>query len=78
MAIGCGSLWSDKQMSEHVPGEGSNAAWMVEPDAKVKARYDVLFALLRSFLEDKPLPSPPPAKKPVDDAALKEAGPAEL
>ena len=54
MVVGCGSLWNDKQMGEH---------WMLEPDATVKARYDVLFALLRSFLDNKPLPTSPPAPK---------------
>ena len=47
MAIGFGSLWNDQRMGEH---------WMLEPNATVKARYDVLFALLRSLLDDKPLP----------------------
>jgi hypothetical protein len=69
MALGFGSLWNDKRMGEH---------WMLEPDAKVKARYDVLFGLLRPFLETKPLPAPPPprAKKSAGKLPLKESGPA--
>jgi hypothetical protein len=43
MAVGFGSLWSDSRMGEH---------WMLEPDADVKTRYDVLFSLLRLFLGD--------------------------
>ncbi len=67
MGIGCGSLWNDNRMGEH---------WMMEPNATVKARYDVLFALLRSLLDNKPLPtSPPPAKKSAAPSPLKESGP---
>ena len=41
--------------------------WMLEPNATVKARYDVLFGLLRPFFDGKPwpaFPSPPPPRKP--------------
>lgn len=71
MAIGCGSLWNDKRMGEH---------WMLEPNATVKARYNVLFALLELILEDKPLPGPPAEgpKKPAADLPMQESGPAEL
>ncbi len=69
MAVGFGSLWNDTRMGEH---------WMLEPSAAVQVRYDVLFALLRSFLDDKPLPAPPPAKKSADEPPLKESGPAEM
>jgi hypothetical protein len=71
MVIGFGSLWNDKRMGEH---------WMLEPNATVKARYEVLFALLGLWLEDKPLPAPPPppAKKPIPALPLKESGPAGL
>ena len=53
---------------------------MLEPDATVKARYEVLFALLRSLLDGKPLPTPPPkpVKKPAIDLPLKESGPAGM
>ncbi len=81
MVVGCGSLWNDKQMGEH---------WMLEPDPTVKARYDVLFGLLRSFLDNKPLPASPAAektekaekkkgekqeKKPARGSPLRESGP---
>lgn len=71
MAIGCGSLWNDKRMGEH---------WMLEPDAKVKARYEVLFPLLELFLHGKSLPAPPPEppKKPAAELPMQESGPAEL
>ena len=80
-------------MGEHAPKENLDTAWMIEPDATVRARYDVLFALLKSFLEGKPLPTvPPPAREkgpaemgpaetgPKENAPpqLKESGPAEL
>ena len=68
MAVGFGSLWNDKRMGEN---------WMLEPNATVKARYDLLFALLRSLLEDRPLPKfppPPPPKKPQAELPLKESG----
>jgi hypothetical protein len=68
IAIGFGSLWNDTQMGGH---------WMLEPDATVKGRYDLLFALLRSWLEDKPLP-PPAEKKPAPELPMKESGPAEM
>jgi hypothetical protein len=63
---------------------------MLDPDATVKARYEVLFALLRSLLDNKPLPMSPPAektektekkkvekteKKPTGGSVLKESGP---
>jgi hypothetical protein len=71
MAIGFGSLWNDKRMGEH---------WMLKPDAEVKSRYDVLFALLNSFFDNKPMSAPPskPAKKPMPELPMKESGPAEL
>jgi hypothetical protein len=75
MAVGFGSLWNDTRMGE---------SWSLksEPDATVKARYDVLFGLLRPFFDDKPwptFPSPPPKKTKDDkDSLLKESGPAEL
>jgi hypothetical protein len=88
MVIGCGSLWNDKQMGELESEPGSG--WMLDPDATVKARYEVLFALLRSLLDNKPLPMSPPAektektekkkvekteKKPTGGSVLKESGP---
>ncbi|MEN6367098.1 MAG: DUF4350 domain-containing protein [Thermoguttaceae bacterium] len=70
MAIGFGSLWNDKRMGEH---------WMLDPDKTTKARYEVLFALLRSWLDDRPLPTAPkPKKKPAADLPLEESGPAEI
>jgi hypothetical protein len=56
--------------------------WMLEPEPDVKARYDVLFSLLRPLIEGKPLPSVPLApEKPAEkapDLPMKESGPAEL
>jgi hypothetical protein len=73
MAIGFGSLWNDKRMGE---------TWMMEPQPDVKARYDVLFSLLRPLIEGKPLPVVPlPPEKPTEkapDLPMKESGPAEL
>jgi hypothetical protein len=50
--------------------------WMLEPNAAVKARYNVLFGLLRTLLKGKPPAAA--AKKPAADLPLKESGPAEL
>ncbi len=69
MAVGFGSLWNDTRLGE---------TWMIEPDAAVKARYEVLFGLLRTLLEGKPPAVPPAPKKPAADLPLKESGPAEL
>jgi len=68
VAVGFGSLWNDAGMGE---------TWMLEPEAAVKDRFDVLFALLRYFLEDKPLPTSPPkpaakelpAEMPVEESS---------
>jgi len=70
MAVGFGSLWNDTRMGE---------TWMVEPDATVKARYEVLFGLLRPFFQRREFP-PPKAEKNDDEKSsiLKESGPAEL
>jgi hypothetical protein len=70
MVVGCGSLWNDKQMGELESEPGSG--WMLDPDATVKSRYHVLFALLRSFLDNKPLPTSPPVEK-TEKAAKKKA-----
>ena len=73
MAVGFGSLWNDTRMGE---------TWQNEPDAAVKARYDVLFGLLRPLIEGREFPAEPPPKaekkNPVKPPALKESGPAEL
>jgi hypothetical protein len=69
MAVGFGSLWNDTRMGE---------TWMLEPNAAVKARYNVLFGLLRTLLEGKPPAAAPSPKKPAADLPLKESGPAEL
>jgi hypothetical protein len=73
MAIGFGSLWNDTRMGE---------TWMLEPDATVKSRYQVMFGLLRTFFEDKPWPafSPPASEKSSEEpgSGLKESGPAEM
>jgi hypothetical protein len=73
MAIGFGSLWNDTRMGE---------SWMLEPDAVVRARFDLLFGLVGPFLDDKPWPAFPTAKPQKSngdkDSLLKESGPADL
>jgi hypothetical protein len=73
IAIGFGSLWNDTNMGE---------TWSAEPNATVKARYNVLFDLLGPFLEGTPLPAAPlpPVKKDKEgkDLGPKESGPAKL
>ena len=92
MAVGFGSLWNDAGMGETwtmEPGvavgserswvaHATSPGWMLEPNATVKARYDVLFGLLRPFFEDKPLPaaSSSPGDKPKEDKELRLKNPA--
>ncbi|MGW8256212.1 MAG: hypothetical protein ACWGMZ_01880 [Thermoguttaceae bacterium] len=46
MAVGCASLWNDKNM-------GDLAMWMVEPDQGRRLCYDTLYALVRLLVENK-------------------------
>jgi hypothetical protein len=94
MAVGFGSLWNDRGMGEtwKTGGLGDDApkhagraetpGWMLEPDATVKARYDVLFGLFGRFFEDADWPALPPFKPETDgenqNFEPKESGPAEL
>ena len=48
MAVGFGSLLNDKNM-------GDAAMWMVEPDAPMLLRYEVLYSLVRLLVENKPV-----------------------
>lgn len=48
MAVGFSSLFIDKNM-------GDVAMWMVEPDAAMLLRYDVLYKLVRLLVENKPI-----------------------
>ena len=60
MAIGFATLWNDRHLGEH---------WMIAEEPKVfrredldpgvRDRYDLLFAVLRMWLEDKPFSRPP-------------------
>jgi hypothetical protein len=70
MAIGFGSLWNDKRMGEH---------WMMEPDITVRARYEALFALLRLFLDETPLPAgkPQTAEPPTSKLPSQATSPIE-
>jgi hypothetical protein len=68
MAIGLSSLWNDKRMGEH---------WMLNPDTATKARYDVLFGLLRPFFDGQIKPASS-KKKPLEELPFKESGPANL
>ena len=47
MVVGFGSLFNDRNMG---------GIWTIEPDSPTRARYDLLFALLRHLAEGKPLP----------------------
>ncbi|MCE5266866.1 MAG: GldG family protein [Planctomycetaceae bacterium] len=66
VALGFGSQWSDA-----ATGFGEN--WMIEPDTAAKARYKILFGLLRPLLDGK-LPATLPHHKPLKDLPLKESG----
>ena len=48
MAVGFSSLLIDKNM-------GDEAMWMVEPDTAMQLRYEVLYALVRLLVENKPI-----------------------
>jgi hypothetical protein len=52
MAVGFSSLFIDKNM-------GGAAMWMVEPDAAMLLRYDILYKLVGLLVENKPIvPTP--------------------
>jgi hypothetical protein len=93
MAIGFGSMWNDRGMGEtwktggsgdDMPrhaGQAESPGWMLEPDATVRARYDVLFGLFGTFFDGDDWPALPPYKPEADDNndfEPKESGPAEL
>jgi hypothetical protein len=50
-AIGIGSVFNDRVMGD---------SWMTEPDAGLLTIFDLLFAIVRGAVEDKPVTSPPP------------------
>ena len=50
MAIGFGSLFNDANMG---------SSWMTEPDAATRRRFDLLFALVETLIEDRPLAKTP-------------------
>jgi hypothetical protein len=63
--------------------QAMSPGWMLEPNTTVRARYNMLFGLLRPFFDGKPWPAfPPPAIEKKKDGGkkpdLKESGPAEL
>ncbi len=69
LAVGFGSLWNDRGMGEN---------WMTEPNDVERARYDLLFGLVRSLLEDKVAPtSAPPGEKGPAEMGPEEPGPRE-
>jgi len=51
LAVGFSSMLNDKLM-------GGEAQWMVEPDAALRLRYEVLYALVRLLVENKPIAPP--------------------
>lgn len=54
MALGFGSLMNDNGLGGH---------WMAEAAPEMRLRSDVLFALVRSLVEDRPVVAPPPREK---------------
>lgn len=61
------------------------SGWMSEPNATVRARYNMLFGLLEPFFDGNPWPAFPPPRAEKKDGGksgkkldLKESGPAEL
>jgi hypothetical protein len=65
MAIGFGSLFNDLNMG---------GTWAVEPDSNVKRRYNVLFSLLRSLIEGKPVE---PTREAFGNLPLSDIPPAK-
>ena len=55
MALGFGGLFNDASMG---------GTWQHSPDEKELIRYQVLFALLRSLVEDRPVAAPPTLPQP--------------
>jgi hypothetical protein len=65
MAVGFGSIWNE-------PNMGGEPLWMVVPDADQKARYEVLYSLMRLLIEDKPVAAAPVGDIPEPDAEIRE------
>jgi hypothetical protein len=62
MAVGFSSLFIDKNM-------GDAAMWTVEPDAAMRLRYEVLYALVRLLVENKPIaPTPATGEIPAGES----------
>ena len=69
VAVGFATLWNDRHLGEH---------WMIAEEPKVfrredldpgvRDRYDLLFAVLRMWLEDKPLARPPVPQPPSPES----------
>ncbi|MGD0517469.1 MAG: hypothetical protein ABSA26_08045, partial [Thermoguttaceae bacterium] len=58
MAVGFASLFIDKNMADTSWMENKideQSLWMLEPDAAMRLRYDVLYALVRLLVENKPV-----------------------
>jgi len=64
MAIGFGSLFNDQNMGGH---------WMQVPDAETFLRYQVLFAVIRGLVEDRPVAPPPPEEAELEQPPEEEA-----
>jgi len=60
MAVGFGSLWNDESMGNH---------WMQEPDPAMALRFDVLFAVVGGFLDDRPVTPPAAGESAAAGAA---------
>jgi hypothetical protein len=64
MAIGIGSVFDDTVMGD---------SWMTEPDADLLTIFDLLFAIVRGAVEDKPVVSPPPSEPAAEEQSEPEA-----
>jgi hypothetical protein len=61
MAVGFASLMNDKNM-------GGEAQWMVEPDAAMLRRYDILYSLVQLLVENKPIVPSTAGEIPANDS----------
>jgi hypothetical protein len=69
LAIGFGSVWNDRNMGEN---------WMTEPGPALKTRFELLYTIMRQFMEQKtpaagqktsPIPTTPDIPSPSDNPA---------
>ncbi len=78
LAVGFASLFIDKNMADTSWMEKNideQSLWMLEPDAAMRLRYEVLYALVRLLVEDKPIvPAPASGATPSGESTVPDKG----